>query len=158
MTDQPADLMDDDELIAALSTLAPLADPAPESLLESARTLFGLHRLDDELARLVRDSADAPAQTLELAVRSDGDDRLLSFEAAEAGVEMQISERADRRDIVCHVSGVPLSAAQVETTSGRQSLQVDDGVLIARDLHSGPLRLRLTTAAGASIVTSWVRI
>lgn len=155
MTDQSAD---DDQLIARLGTLAPVLDPVPSTLVDSARALFDLGRLDAELARLVRDSADTTDRTLALAVRADDDDRMLSFEAGDAGVEMQISERADRRDIVCHVSGVPLLAAQLETTTGRQQLQIDDGVLIARDLLAGPLRLRLTTTAGTSIVTSWVRV
>jgi hypothetical protein len=159
MTDQPAgDLVADDQLIARLGQLAPVLDPAPPTLLDSARALFGLGRLDADLAQLVRDSADAPERSLELAVRAADDDRLLSFESGAAGVEMQISERADRRDIVCHVTGVPLRDAQLETTTGRQALRIDDGVLIARDLAAGPLRLRLTTTAGTSIVTSWVRV
>jgi hypothetical protein len=46
----------------------------------------------------------------------------------------------------------------VETLTGPRSLQVDDGVLIVRDLSAGPLRLRLTPQTGTAIVTSWVSI
>lgn len=145
--------MNDDELIERLAGIAVIADPPPPGLDETAEGLFGLGRLDAELAELVRDSA----ETLELAIRAAGDDRLLSFEAGAATVEMQVSERADRRDVVAHVSGITLEAATVETLTGPRSLQVDDGVLIAPDLAAGPLRLRLTTPGGA-IVTSWVTI
>jgi len=148
--------LSDDELSTRLSEIATVADPAPSTLAAAAGALFGLRQLDAELAELIRDSADAA--TPELAVRADGDDRMLSFEAGAAAVEMQVSERADRRDIVAHVSGIVLQAATLETLSGQHSLQVDDGVLIARDLVAGPLRLRLTTPAGSAIVTSWVRI
>jgi hypothetical protein len=146
--------MTDDELMDRLTAIAAVADPPPPGLAETAQALFGLGRLDAELAELVRDSA----ETLELAVRADGDDRLLSFEAGAATVEMQVSERADRRDVVAHVSGITLETAAAETLAGPRSLQVDDGVLIARDLGAGPLRLRLTTPTGGSIVTSWVTI
>lgn len=146
--------MTDDELMDRLGAIAVVADPPPPALADAARTLFGLGRLDAELAELVRDSA----ETLELAIRADGDDRLLSFEAGAATVEMQVSERADRRDVVAHVSGITLESAAVETLAGPRSLQVDDGVLIVRDLTAGPLRLRLTPLTGAAIVTSWVSI
>lgn len=146
--------MTDDELIDRLTTIAVVADPPPPGLTEAAQALFGLGRLDAELAELVRDSA----ETLELAIRADGDDRLLSFEAGAATVEMQVSERAERRDVVAHVSGIALEAATVETLTGPRSLQVDDGVLIVRDLSAGPLRLRLTPQTGTAIVTSWVSI
>jgi hypothetical protein len=146
--------MTDDELMGRLGAIAAVADPPPPGLAEAARALFGLGRLDAELAELVRDST----ETLELAVRADGDDRLLSFEAGAATVEMQVSERADRRDVIAHVSGITLQGAAVETLTGQRPLQVDDGVLIARDLTAGPLRLRLTPPAGAAIVTSWVTI
>ena len=159
MSDQPASgYLTDDQLIDRLGSIAAVVEPVPTGLLETARNLFGLGRVDAELAALVRDSADAPDRTLALSVRSDEDERLLSFEAGDAAVEMQVSERADRRDLVCHVIGVSLGAASLETPAGQQSLQVDDGVLIARDLHTGPIRLRLTTTAGASIVTSWVQV
>lgn len=147
-------MSDDEQLSARLTAIAAVADPPPPGLAETAKALFGLGRLDAELAELVRDSA----ETLELAIRADGDDRLLSFEAGAATVEMQVSERADRRDVVAHVSGITLEAAAVETLAGAHSLQVDDGVLIARDLSAGPLRLRLTPPAGPAIVTSWVTI
>lgn len=146
--------MSDDELVERLSAIATVADPPPPGLNEAAESLFGLRRLDAELAELVRDSA----ETLELAIRADGDDRLLSFEAGAATVEMQVSERAERRDVVAHVSGISLAAAVVETLSGPRPLRVDDGVLIAHDLSAGPLRLRLTPPTGAPIVTSWVSI
>lgn len=146
----------DDEFMARLGAVAAVADPMPETLTSPAQALFGLRQLDAELAELVLDSADLP-QTRELAVRGD-EERMLSFETGQAGVEMQISERSDRRDIVCHVTGVPLDAAILETPNGQQPLRVDDDVLIAHDLSSGPLRLRLTTTGGDKIVTSWVRI
>jgi hypothetical protein len=146
----------DNELMARLGTVAAVADPMPAQLTSAAQALFGLRQLDAELAELVLDSADLP-QTRELAVRGD-DERMLSFEAGRAGVEMQVSERSDRRDIVCHVTGVPLDAAIVETPKGQLPLQVDDDVIIAHDLAAGPLRLRLTTTSGDKIVTSWVRI
>jgi hypothetical protein len=155
---------DDDALAEQLRAVVAEADPVPELVSESAHAAFDLRRLDAELAALVRDSADDPAAAL--AVRGEAEDRLLSFEVGEVTVEMQISRNADRRDILAHVSGAELADAAIETSGAgtdpaamiRQiAVPVEDGILIARGLPAGLLRLSLTTAAGALLVTSWVR-
>ncbi len=157
-------IYDEDALAEQLRAVVAEADAPPEIVYEAAHAAFDLRRLDAELAALVRDSADDPAAAL--AVRGDAEERLLSFEVGEVTVEMQISQNADRRDILAHISGADLAAAAIETSGAgtdpagviRQiDLPVDDGILIARGLPAGLLRLSLTTVAGALLVTTWVR-
>jgi len=144
----------DDLLSDRLRAIGATADPVPQLVLDSARAAFALRDLDASLAELVRDSAESSLA----AVRGDGEDRLLSFESGDVTVEMQVSETGVRRDVVAHVSGATLADATLDTLGASRALPTDDGVLVVRDLPAGPLRLRLTTTAGAAIATSWVRI
>ena len=155
---------DEDALAEQLRAVVAEADRAPDLVYETARAAFDLRRLDAELAALVRDSADEPAAAL--AVRGDDEERMLSFEVGEVTVEMQISQNAERRDILAHVSGADLADAVIETSGAgsdaagvvRQiEVPVDDGILIARGIPAGLVRLSLTTVAGALLVTTWVR-
>ena len=85
---RPADAADD-ELIARLRRVAARADPVPEALLAAASAAFGLRELDVRVAELVRDSAVGASAT---AVRGLGA-RMLSFEAADAVIECEVTAR-----------------------------------------------------------------
>ena len=146
--------MNDDLLMDRLREIAGVADAAPALVHAAASAAFALRDLDASLAELVRDSAESSLA----AVRGDGDDRLLSFESGDVTVEMQVTENGPRRDVVAHVSGAALADATVDMLGASRSVSTDDGVLVVRDLPPGPLRLRLTTTAGAAVATSWVRI
>lgn len=146
----------DDELLGRLRLVVDELDPPPPHLLDGAKALLGLRRLDEELAELVRDSAEEHGRLL--AVRGEGDVRLISFETGPVTVELQVTERGSLRDLVAHVAGTAVVRAEVETATGRSPVPVEDSLLTLDKVPAGLLRLRLLTAAGRDLVTSWVKI
>jgi hypothetical protein len=150
-----APLESEDALLARLGGLLDRLDPVPGEVTTEARALFGLRRLDEELAELVRDSAEDRGGLL--VVRGEGDVRLISFETGTVTVELQVTERGADRDLVAQVTGTALAGAEVETSAGRREVAVEDSLFSVDGVPAGLLRLRLRTAAGRDLVTSWVR-
>ena len=145
----------DEALLLELGTVLDELDPMPPEVVIEARALFGLRLLDEELAELVRDSAEDRGGLL--AVRGEGDVRLISFETGPVTVELQVTERGAVRDLVAQVTGTALVGAEVETSSGRRNIPIEDSLFTVEDVPAGFLRLRLHTLAGRHLVTSWVR-
>jgi len=154
----PGGDMDADELalLSSLRGLFDAVDPAPAAAVPAAQALFGLRRLDEELAELVRDSAEEHGRML--AVRGQGNVRLISFETGPVAVELQVTERGNVRDLVAQIAGTSVADAEVETPAGRRPAPVQDGLFTLDGVPAGLLRLRLRTSPGAELVTSWVRV
>ena len=146
----------DEALLGRLRLVVDQLDPVPAHLAEGAKALLGLRRLDEELAELVRDSAEEQGRLL--AVRGEGDVRLISFETGPVTVELQVTERGGSRDLVAQVSGTEVVRAEVETAAARTAVPVEDSLFTLDGAPAGLLRLRLLTAAGRDLVTSWVKI
>lgn len=151
-----APLGSDDDLLARLGPVLDRLDPVPPQVVIEARALFGLRRLDAELAELVRDTAESSGAGV-LVVRGEGDVRLISFETGPVTVELQVTERGPARDLVAQVTGTTVVEAEVETAAGRRTVPIEDSLFTADGMPSGLLRLRLRTATGRDLVTSWVR-
>ncbi|HVC74818.1 MAG TPA: hypothetical protein VNC85_13705 [Mycobacteriales bacterium] len=145
----------DEAVLVRLGAVLDELDPMPAEVLSEGRALFGLRRLDEELAELVRDSAEDRGGLL--AVRGEGDVRLISFETGPVTVELQVTERGAVRDLVAQVTGTALVGAEVETSAGRRDIPIEDSLFTVEDIPAGFLRLRLHTVAGRHLVTSWVR-
>ena len=145
----------DEAVLVRLGAVLDELDPMPAEVLSEGRALFGLRRLDEELAELVRDSAEDRSRLL--AVRGEGDVRLISFETGPVTVELQVTERGAVRDLVAQVTGTALVGAEVETSAGRRDIPIEDSLFTVEDIPAGFLRLRLHTVAGRHLVTSWVR-
>lgn len=146
----------DEALLGRLRLIVEQLDPLPAHVLEGSKALLGLRRLDEELAELVRDSEQERGRLL--AVRGEGDVRLISFETGPVTVELQVTERGAVRDLVAQVSGTAVVRAEVETAAARRTVPVEDSLFTLDGVAAGLLRLRLLTAAGRDLVTSWVRI
>lgn len=145
-----------DELLVRLAALLERVDPMPAQVTVEASALFGLRRLDEELAELVRDSAEERGRML--AVRGEGDVRLISFETGPVAVELQVTERGTARDLVAQITGTEVARAEVETSGGRRAVTVQDSLFTMDGVPAGLLRLRLLTGAGRDLVTSWVKV
>ena len=145
----------DEAVLVRLGAVLDELDPMTVEVLSEGRALFGLRRLDEELAELVRDSAEDRSGLL--AVRGEGDVRLISFETGPVTVELQVTERGAVRDLVAQVTGTALVGAEVETSAGRRDIPIEDSLFTVEDIPAGLLRLRLHTVAGRHLVTSWVR-
>ncbi len=145
-----------DELLVRLAALLERVDPMPAQVTVEASALFGLRRLDEELAELVRDSAEERGRML--AVRGEGDVRLISFETGPVAVELQVTERGTARDLVAQITGTEVARAEVETSAGRRAVTVQESLFTMDGVPAGLLRLRLLTGAGRDLVTSWVKV
>lgn len=145
----------DESLLRRLGAIAEEADPVPGPVLEAARAALSMRRLDAELAELVHDSA------LEAAgVRGPGE-RLLSFEAGGFCLELQVTPRGRRVDLLGQLDGLTATGAAVtvESSGGPLEAAVDDqGTFRVRDVAAGRIRLHVTVRGRPAVTTSWVTV
>jgi hypothetical protein len=149
-------MTDDDELEQELRQAERLLDPVPARLLRGAVDIFSWRTIDAELAALTFDSADAPPAA---AVRGSGVaglPRLLTFDAGEVSIELELAGSAAERAITGQL--VPAQPAEIELRLGDQRLTTTADAfgrfeVIARG--SGPISLRFRLA-DSEIVTEWV--
>jgi hypothetical protein len=138
----------DDELLARLRNAANELDPVPEHVLAAARAAITTRRLDEELAELIADSA-----LVDGAVRAAGSEvRLLSFEAADVSLELQVEYRGDEVSVRGLVTGTA-GEAVVEVAGTRHAVPIDDGWFAVTGLPRGATRVSVP-----GVVTSWVRL
>lgn len=143
--------MNDDQLIERLRGLAEQVDAPPAWTAEAARAALATRRLDGELAALVLDSA-----TDETALaRGDEDEvRLVSFEASDVSIELQL-HRGSLRGLVTGASG----EVTVERGTGTVTAPIGaDGWFTVDRVPPGRLRLRLRADAGPNVTTSWITV
>ena len=143
----------DDELMDRLRRLAAEVDPVPELVVASARAAFLTRRLDEELAVLLRDSATAPATVRGAAAGP----RLLSYESGEVSLELEVEHVGRYVELRGLVLG---TAGDVEVDTGSTGTHVtrpdEHGWFAAAALPPVPLRVRVGTAAGATVTTGWI--
>jgi hypothetical protein len=151
---------DDARLEDELRVLAARHEPVPERLLQAAIDAYAWRTVDAELAELVFDSQ-ADQEVAEL-VRGRQPDRLLSFQAADLTIEIEVIAQGSSRSLMGQLD--PPQLAMVEIRRGDQAvtLTTDDlGRFSAESLPAGPVSLRcgLAAADAASfVVTDWVAI
>lgn len=148
----------DQALLIRLGEVAGAVDPVPDHVLELGRAALALRDLDSELAELVADSA------VELAgVRSGSTEtRLLSFEAGDLAVDVQVSTAGGgRMSILGQVVPVPAPAG------GVIRLESQSGAMATSDLDSlgdfrfgivpdGLIRLRVELPGATAVTTTWI--
>jgi hypothetical protein len=145
----------DDELMERLRRIADEVDAVPDLVTESAQAAFSTRHLDDELAELLHDSD----TTTSAAVRSaQPGPRLISFEAGDVSLELQIEDVHGRlvlRGIAIGTAG----DAEIETiTAGLHTAPIDDqGWFRVEALPVEPLRVRVRAANGTAVTTGWIR-
>jgi hypothetical protein len=146
---------DDDELIAELRRVAGLADPVPERVLHAARGSFAWRTIDAELAQLAYDSAvDADLA----AVRGPGESRLLTFDAPEVSIELEVTETDGERRLEGQLVPPQPATVEIRHQGGSVTAEADElGRFSAAALARGPVSLvcRLHGQANA-IVTDWL--
>lgn len=147
---------DDAQLIERLGTIARTVDPVPEMVSEMGMAVFGLLRLDAELAELVEDS-----DTALTGVRSGGSDvRLLTFEAGELVVEAQVTRAGGRHTVLGQVV-VPLSTAGGTVRLEKPDSTAEDASLDKlgnfrfEGVPASTVRLRMELPGGRTVATTW---
>jgi hypothetical protein len=133
----------DDALAEELRAVAERMDPPPPQLHDAARMAFSWRSIDTELAELVSDSAtDQPVLS---GVRADAGPRLLTFQARQPAVEieLQVSHMPSGRLLIGQV--VPPQEARIEVRRADEVVGADTDALgrFAIDgLSPGPVSLR----------------
>lgn len=108
------DAVEEALLMRRIADMFDWADPVPRAVVEGARAAFGWRDLDAELARLVED------ELLQgTAVRADGEQRLLTFEAPGLTVAVEATEIGGSRRLVGQL--VPPGPGQVWLESGGEN-------------------------------------
>jgi hypothetical protein len=147
----------DDALLAQLRELAATQDPVPPEAVLAARSAWAYRRLDAELAELIEDSA------LELepaGVRSDApDNRLLTFAAEVAQIDVEVVVIGDRRRIVGQcIPGTTLDVL-IREPDGERTAATDDLGRFEVEVAAGLISLRCVWPHTDHVVeTAWVRV
>ena len=145
----------DDRLLEDLQTLLGRVERPPEQVVEAAKESYTWRTIDAELAALTSDSLLDPA----VGVRGTQEPRLLTFEARDLIIELQVSVAGAERRLLGQL--MPPHAAQIDVRQGgaTRTAQADvDGRFAVRDLLARPLSLRCTFPDREPVHTEWVRI
>ena len=148
---------EDESLLQELRGVLAQVDPVPAHVLEAARAVFDMRELDEELAALVADSATALGGMA--VVRAQLSRRLLSFEASDTGVELELSPVGPAFDLQGQVLGGVQGPVALERETGVTELEADAlGRFTASRVAPGRARLRWVDAAGRRTGTEWFDI
>jgi hypothetical protein len=143
----------DDALLADLRRIAAIVDAPSPLLATSSRATFAFGRLDDELARLVQDTAVAPVGS-----RGVDEPRMIAFAADEITVDVEVTGGPDDRRLTGVVDG-PVTGLDVQTPATTYPVEVDEqGRFRTSGLEGSLLRLTMSTRSGRSVTTPWVRL
>ena len=146
------DALENDALLAELRALAVSLDPVPPEVVAAARSAIAWRSMDAELAELTADTSVEPQMA---GVRSVGAPAMLTFEAPELTVEIEVIEVGERRRLLGQL--VPPGPGEVEIRhrSGRLAVTADEmGRFSASDLAAGPVSV-LCRQGGGRVETDW---
>jgi hypothetical protein len=148
---------DDEALLTRLGDMFDEDDGPPATTVELAKQSYGLRTLDAELAALTADS-DVDAADVVLRQDDPGDARLLSFQAADLAVELEVTGAGRHR----HLFGQILPAGPVRIALHQPSspdarwIDVDDrGRFMIENVSTGPIRLTCHRQGQPPVVTQW---
>lgn len=158
MHDDPA--RDDQQLLERLRRMARATDPIPAHVVELARAAFDWRTLDAELAALVLDSAEPElAGAGGVLVRSADEARLLSFEASDVTIELEVEEAGEERRLRGQLLPPQPAELLVQHAGGDIHATADaDGRFAVEGVPTGPVRLRVALAGRAPVETQWASL
>ncbi len=146
----------EERLLAELRAMGRAVDPVPPEVAFAARGSFAWRRVDAELADLTFDSL---LDSADLAAVRGGDDvRLVTFEARDVTVEVEITETGAQRRLIGQLVPPQSAVVQVRVASGTTEVDADQLGRFALDgVVAGPASLRCRlTATDRVVETGWV--
>ena len=149
----PDDDAADDALMAELRVLAARHDPVPAEAIAAARSAFAWRTMDAELAELTGDSSVEP----ELAgVRGPGTPTLLTFEATELTVEVEVVVQPDgSRRLLGQLVPAGPGTLEIRHRGGTVTATADEvGRFAADAVAAGPVSLRCRVSESV-VETDW---
>ena len=158
MPDEP----DDNEVEERLREIIERVDPVPERLLAAALDSYTWRTVNSELADLVLDSA---AEEHGALVRGREDVRLLSFQAGDLTIDIQVSSSGQGRRIVGQLAPPRHGTVQIRQRSSVTDLDTDELGRFRGPLRDGPFSLLCSappegagTEGARPVVTDWIAI
>lgn len=143
-----------DDLGSAVERLFRRVDPVPDHLVQAASASVRWLDADAELAALVLDSGVAGAPP---GMRSAADEpaaRQLSFAAGDLVVDIEVTRRDRRVDVVGQISRPVVAAVEVGSPAGSWTGATDAlGRFRATDLPSGPMWIVWTPPQARAVRT-----
>lgn len=130
----------DDTVLAELRRLTEFLDPVPAEAVAAARSAIAWRTMDAELAEL---TADTSVDSQLAGVRSATAPTILTFDAPDLTVEVEVLEDARGRRLLGQL--VPPGPGEVEVRHGGGSSAVaadEMGRFSAQSISSGPVSLR----------------
>jgi hypothetical protein len=147
--------LDDATLLGHLRRALHDREPPPARVVALAKASFGLRDLDADLAALVADSSQDAVGPRVRSVRAP---RMLSFEAGELAVEVEMAPAAEGWRLVGQLD--PPGPARVELrrpTGPHITVDADQRGRFTLDVADpGPVSLRCYRTGQPAIVTAWV--
>jgi hypothetical protein len=150
---------DDQDLLARLGAVAAAVDGPPDLAYELGRAALAWRDPDAEMAQLVADS-----ETLSAGVRGGPqDNRMLSFEADDLTIEVQVSVSRGQRSLIGQVLPEPSEGggvvhAQTPTGSAPPAHLDTVGRFQVDAVPGDLLRLRIERPGGEPVTTVWVNL
>jgi hypothetical protein len=146
----------EEQLLGELRALGKVADPLPSEVSFAAKGSLAWRRIDADLAELTFDSLLEDAALA--GVRGGDSVRLVTFEAGDVSVEVEITEAGDRRRLIGQLVPPQVARVEVRTTDGHHDVDADEVGRFAVDrLLPGPASLRCRlTSSGRVVETGWV--
>lgn len=147
----------DEALLVHLGEVGRAVDPVPAHVLELGRAALALRDLDSELAELVADSA-----VEMVGVRSaSAETRLLSFEAGDLAIEVQVSSVGGRPTLLGQVVPVPATAGGVIRLESQNAATATSDLDSLGDFRfdtvpDGLVRLRVELPGATAVTTTWI--
>jgi hypothetical protein len=143
-------LSGDDILLERLRRMLDGTDVVPAHVREAARAAWAWRNVDAELAALVSDSLTGAAPVRGRAAR------LLSYEAGEIVVEIEVTETGEGIRLVGQIVPPQPARVRVEQPDGGVDLDADElGRFATGELPHGPVRLVCTPGGGTPVRTEW---
>ncbi|HVQ89822.1 MAG TPA: hypothetical protein VMU51_02190 [Mycobacteriales bacterium] len=145
-------MLDDDELLAQLADVLDEESPVPAEALIAARAAFALHRLDEEFAELLFDSADVPAPA---GLRGPPAwPRQLTYQVGDLLIECEV----DATGLIGQVlPAMPVTLEVMTSTGATRPVDVDSGGRFVAPLPGhGPIRLRCQPGQRRPVLTPWL--
>jgi len=149
----------DDELVEQLRGVAAQADPVPETFLKAARGSYTWRIVDVELAELAYDSVLDDSRTP--VVRGDSDIRLLTFEAPELTIEVEVTVSGKDRRIAGQLIPGREAIVEISHGGGTEVITADRlGRFATGPVTAGPVSLscRVAGTPAGAVKTEWVPI
>jgi hypothetical protein len=146
----------EEELLSELRALAQAADPVPSEVSFAAKGSLAWRRIDADLAELTFDSLLEDAALA--GIRGGDTVRLVTFDAGDVSVEVEVTEAGDRRRVIGQLVPPQIARVEIRTSADHHEVDADElGRFAIDQLPPGPasLRCRLTNS-GRVVETGWV--